>query len=734
MRARWIGTATTAVVLMLGVAAFLPSVAAAQAPHHLHATAESRPLDAFVGLYKENSDPDVVIAISREGESLFVESARMARFQMHAEGKDHFATTSVKYEFVRDPSGTVTAVNVTAGRRGTEPTTELYTRTSNVAEKLNQFRNYTRTEVMMPVRDGVRLHAVVLRPEGSEHSGEPLPIFLQRTCYGVDGNTSATVNMTKPELAQSGYIFVFADIRGRYESEGQFVMNRPIVHTYGNRTDPKLVDESSDAYDSVDWLVKNLPNNNGRVGVWGVSYPGFLAMMAGMDHHPAVKAVSPQAPMTDVWMGDDFFHNGAFRQTYGFDYTQRMERTKKDVPVSMEEDMYAYFLRYGNFESAAKAADAQNLPTAKRFISDPTYSKFWQDMAVQPKLTSIEVPVLEVGGWFDQEDMYGTQAEYAALRPHDTKTDPAHSVYMVLGPWNHGGWAGSARRLGALDFGSATGEEYRKRYEVTFFEKFLKDRTGFDLKDTATFRTGVNQWERYDVWPPKVGFHSAKLYLGVRHSLSFDAPTGNDVRGHANYVADPSNPIPYRERPIQSTYGAGSKWRPWLSGDQSFLKDRKDLTSFTSDAMDKDTTITGDIVAHLFASTSGSDADWVVKLIDVYPDDAPGGMAGYQRVVVDEIFRGRYWKSFETATPIEPNKVKEYTWSLHGADHTFLKGHRMMVQVQSSWFPLYDRNPQTFVPNIMTAPMDAYTPQTQTVYFSKKHPSHLDVLLPDAEK
>lgn len=699
-----------------------------------HSVVESRAgLESFVGMYREDSNPDVLLAISLENGGLYVEGERMARFPLHPEGKDHFATASMQYAFVRDEHGVVSGVAIGSGAHvGAVPQT--YTKTGNVAQKLNHFLRYTRSEVMMPMRDGAKLHAVVLRPVGSESGGEPLPIFMQRTCYGTDNNTEYSVDAAKPEMAASGYIFVFADIRGRYESEGQFVMNRPVLHTYGNRTDPALVDESSDTYDTVEWLIKHLPNNNGRVGVWGVSYPGFLAMMAGIDHHPAVKAISPQAPMTDIWIGDDFFHNGAFRQTYGFDYIQRMERTKKDVPVSMNEDMYSYFLRYGNFANAAEAVQMTDLPTAKHFLNEPEYTKFWRDMAVTPRLTSVEVPTLEVGGWFDQEDMYGTQAEYLALRQHDDKTDPLHRVFMVLGPWNHGGWAQTTRYLGAIHFGSATGDEYRKRYEFTFFEKYLKDRNGFELEDTATFRTGVNTWQHYSVWPPKDGFHKARLYLGPKRTVSFTAPRGSDNRSAASYVSDPSNPIPYRERPIQSTYGEGSKWRTWLVTDQSVLKKRRDLVTFSSQVLDKDTTITGDILADIFASTTGSDSDWVVKLIDAYPEDAPDGMASYQLMIADEIFRGRYRNGFAKPEAIEPGAIEEYRWSLHGADHTFLKGHRILVQIQSTWFPLYDRNPQTFVPNIMNAAADAYKAQTQTIYFSEKHPSHLEVLVPDGEQ
>jgi putative CocE/NonD family hydrolase len=593
----------------------------------------------------------------------------------------------------------------------------------------NGERPYTRIEAMVPVRDGVKLHVVIVRPEGSEKSGPPLPILMQRTPYGANGSSTG-VNRSKPELAQSGYIFVFADIRGKYGSEGTFVMNRPVVHKYGDRTDPKLVDESSDTYDTVGWLLKNLPNNSGRVGVMGVSYPGFLAMMAGVDHHPAVKAISPQAPMTDVWMGDDFFHNGAFRQTYGFDYVLQLERAKNDQVVSFAGDTYDYFLKQGNFANAAADSKMTELPTAKKFLAEPNYTPFWKSMGVEHRLEKPEVPTLEVGGWWDQEDMWGTQAEYMALRPHEDASDPQHRVFMALGPWNHGGWGSTSTKLGAVDFGEPTGVEYRQTIEAPFFEYYLKDKPGFKLEDTASFRTGSDQWKYYGVWPPKVGFKPAKLYLEANKGLGFTAPTGNAT---ATYVSDPANPIPYRERPIQSTYGNGSTWRTWLVSDQRFVTKRADQASFTSPVLDRDTTVTGDIVADIFASTTGTDGDWIVKLVDVYPDDAPNGLGGYQLMIVDEIFRGRYRKSFEKPEAIKAGAVEEYKWSLHGADHTFLKGHKMMVQVQSTWFPLYDRNPQTFVPNIMSAPLDSYKPATITIYASPKYPSHLDVLRPEDE-
>src|ERR1700678_243052 len=592
------------------------------------------------------------------------------------------------------------------------------------ARQKAESKEYTRSEAMIPVRDGAKLHVVILRPVGSETNGEPLPFLMTRTPYGVDASSSRGVNISKPELAASGYIFVFCDIRGRYESEGQFVMNRPIVaHTTKND-----VDETTDTPDTIDWLLKNVPNNDGKVGVFGVSYPGFLAMSAGIDAHPAVKAISPQAPMTNIWLGDDFFHNGAFRETYGFDYVQELEAQKTDAVVESKEDTFDFFLRNVNFAGAAHEAKMESLPTAKVFLTQPAYTKFWQDMAVEKHLTQVEVPTLEVGGWWDQEDMWGTQAEYAALEPHDTE----HDVFLVLGPWNHGGWNRRTLSLGAINFGVDAGEEYRKTIEAPFFEKYLKDRGSFELKNTASFRTGVNEWEHYDVWPPKSGFREAKLYMMADRSLRWSSPGPDGASGKiaTNYSANPANPIPYRNRPIQSTYGDGSKWRTWLVEDQRFVSSRKDLANFEMPVLDKDVTVTGDVMADLFASTTGSDGDFVVKLIDVYPDDAPAPMAGYQLMIVDEIFRGRYVKSFEKPEALSPGKVTEFKWSLHGADHTFLKGHKIMVELQSSWFPLYDRNPQTFVPNIMTAPASAYKAETQTIYGSAQYPSHLEFSVP----
>ena len=693
----------TVLSLVAAVALATPQACFAQS------SAVSDPLPQYVGTYlMTSSGAPSEIALYLDHNHLYEESARTPRIELlPAEGSAadslNLSGTPLRLVFSRDAAGAISGYKLMRGSE-TQPIAEAK-RTSPEAHRLNHFFDYVKTDATIPVRDGVKLHAVIVRPKNDMG---PLPIMLERTPYGVDGYTGSVVNASKPELAQSGYIWVFEDIRGRYGSEGQFVMNRPIVQHLG-KTD---VDETTDTRDTIDWLLKNVPGNTGRVGVYGVSYPGFLAMMAGIDAHPAVKAISPQAPMTDVWMGDDFFHNGAFRETYGFDYVQQLEAQKTDKAVSSRDDQYDWFLQHGNFEGAAKAAHMENLPTARIFLTQPSYTKFWQDMAVEKRLTKVEVPTLEVGGWWDQEDMWGTQAEYEALHAHDT----GHQVFMALGPWNHGGWGGSGAALGGkfgrVTFGEPTGEEYRKSIEAPFFEYFLKGKPGYDLKGVASFRTGSNHWQRYDVWPPQAGFGSAEFDLMPGGGLQLQ---GAGVAGSrtkipassilATYVADPADPVPYRHRPIQSTYGEGSLWRTWLVEDQRFLDDRKDLARFSTPVLDHDLTVTGDVKADLFASTTGTDADWIVKLIDVAPD-------GQQTMIVDEIFRGRYRQSFDTPVAIPAGQVQEYKWSLHGADHTFLKGHKAMVTVQSSWFPLYDRNPQIFVLNIMSAPASAYAKQT----------------------
>ncbi len=656
-------------------------------------------LDGLVGQYSLSDEPEIILSFSHEGSSLYVESARRTKEELSATSEVHFIIkhNNFGFTFTRGPDGKAASV-----RLGDNPGREA-TKISNQPVHYN-FRPYRREEAMISMRDGVHLHAVILRPTDTE---DPLPFLMERTPYGVDGEKSDSINARYTELAKSGYIFVMEDNRGRYKSEGTFVMSRPI----GDHHDPKQVDESTDTYDTVEWLLKNIPNNNGRVGVMGISYPGFLTMAAGIDPHPAVRAISPQAPMIDVWMGDDFFHNGAFRQTYGYDYVFGMESSKENTFSKLDKDAYDYFLKAGSFGAAARQSGLDKLPTGKAFLEHPSYDEFWRAHGVEWHMDNATVPTLLVGGQWDQEDMWGPQEAYSKLKPHDSKAE----IFMVLGPWNHGQWGSTTRHLGDVDFGGPTTDEFRQRYEAPFFAHYLKDEGAFRLKDTASFESGSDRWMEYDHWPPRET-KAQDLYLGAKGVLSFDPLKAKDGKTFTQYVSNPAKPVPYRKRPIEATYApTGSGWYTWLAQDQRFVAGRKDVAKWTTPPLDHDVTIAGDVIADLFASTTGTDSDWVVKLIDVYPEDQ-SKMAGYQLMVAGEIFRGRYRKSFEHPEAIPAKAIEEYRYSLHAADHTFLKGHRIMVEVQSSWFPLYDRNPQRYVENIMTAAPKDYQKTKQRVY------------------
>ena len=666
-------------------------------------------LQALTGEYTDPIEPDTPLSFYVENGKLIEESDRLVPTELTALSATDFSLPASKatVRFALDGQGRGAGLTVSS-----EPD-HPYRRTGDPVHHL--FHEYQRTEVMIPMRDGIKLHAVILKPADI---ATPLPILMQRTPYGVDGTTRASFFSQRPELARDGYIYVAEDIRGRYKSEGQFVMSRPIA----DHRDSKAIDESTDTYDTVDWLIKNVQDNNGRVGVVGTSYPGFLAMAAGIDPHPAVKAISPQAPMIDVWMGDDFFHNGAFRQTYGYDYVMGLESSKErtDVAYGKDKDGFDYFLERGNFAKDVKRSGSKLLPTWRLFLEHPAYDPVWSLRGVEYHLTAVTVPTLSVGGTYDQEDMWGPQEEYAKLEPEDTK----HENFLVLGPWRHGSWALSSRYLGNLNYGESIGDEFRARIESKFFAHYLKGEPGFDLQDTASFQTGSNIWRYYAHFPPAEAKPTA-LYLGGDGVLRWDKPTGVSK---TSYVSDPANPIPYRHRPIQPTYSEGSQWYNWLTEDQRFVTDRKDLVVWKLPTLTKDLVVTGDVVADIFAATTGTDNDLVVKLIDQYPTDDPDAkMRGYQLMTNAEIFRGRYLSSFEKPEAIQAGTVREYKFSLHDVDHVFKAGHTIMVEIQSTWFPLYDRNPQTFVPNIMRAKRQDYKKATVSVYEDAEHPSHIEV-------
>jgi uncharacterized protein len=678
----------------------------------------SPPLSAFSGEFTNAAEPDTPLSFYEQDGKLVVESERLVPTELKRISATEFASTGSSslgdLNFTLDASGRAASVAPSS-----EPTASLV-RTGEPVHHL--FHDYVRTEAMIPMRDGVKLHAVILKPSDIP---VPLPFLMERTPYGAEAYNRATAFATRPDLARSGYIFVIEDIRGRYQSEGKFIMMRPLA----DHNDPHAIDESTDTYDTVDWLLKNVSGNNGRVGVVGTSYDGFLSMMAGIDPHPAVKAISPQAPMIDVWIGDDFFHNGAFRQTYGYDYVMGLESTKERTDVSYGKDKdgkavdgFEYFLERGDFAEDVKQSGSKVLPTWRLFLDHPAYDITWSSRGVEYALNSVTVPTLSVGGYYDQEDMWGPQEEYAKLEPHDMH----HENFLVLGPWRHGSWSSSSRRLGNLNYGEPIGKEFRQRIEAKFFAHYLKDQPGFDLQNTASFQTGSNTWKYYAMFPPAQS-RPTQLHLQSAGLLSWIA-SGEQAQAAASYLSDPSDPVPYRHRPIQPTYSPGSQWYNWLTEDQRFVTSRKDVAAFKLPTLTRDLTITGEVFADIFAATTGTDNDLVVKLIDQYPDDDPDPtMRGYQLLTNAEIFRGRYLSGYDHPMALEAGSIREYKFSLHDVDHVFKAGHTVIVEVQSTWFPLYDRNPQTFVPSIMKAAPGDYKPATISIYSGPGHDSAIEV-------
>jgi putative CocE/NonD family hydrolase len=490
-----------------------------------------------------------------------------------------------------------------------------------------------------------------------------------------------------------------------------------------DRGDPKAVDESTDAYDTIDWLLKNVPDNNGRAGMLGISYGGLLTVMALLDPHPALKAVSPQASPADQFLGDDFHHNGAFRLSYGFEYVALLETSKVNTNFKFDrKDTFEWYLRLGALSNVNAKYFHGKMPTWNDFVAHPNYDDFWKKQAFAPYLNRVTVPTLHVAGWWDQEDFYGPLKIYELLERHDKN----NQNFLVVGPWNHGGWAsGKGRRLGKIDFDSSTGKYFRERVQAPWFAHFLKDKGTLHQPEALLFETGSNRWVSHDRWP-RQDVTVRKLYFHPKGRLSFEPPQPGPGAGYDCYVSDPARPVPYRPRPVEPTY-PGPAWPVWMTEDQRFVHLRPDVLSWETEPLQEDVTIAGDLVARLYAATSGTDSDWVVKLIDVYPEDYPNDakMGGYQLMIASEVFRARYRKRFEVPEPVEPNRVHGYTIGLHGRAHCFQKGHKIMVQVQSTWFPVIDRNPQKFVANIFEARDSDYQKATQRVYHMPEHPSHV---------
>jgi uncharacterized protein len=579
-------------------------------------------------------------------------------------------------------------------------------------------RTFNRMEVKIPMRDGAKLYTDIFIPKKSR---ERLPFLITRTPYGAtdEKGRNTLLNDSYKDFVSDGYIFVFQDIRGRYKSDGQFVMFRPPR----DKRDAKAIDESTDTSDTISWLIEHTANNNGRVGVLGISYGGWLTVMAMLDPHPALKAVSEQASPADQFLGDDFHHNGAFRLSYGLEYSALMETGNTNFHFQFDKhDTFEWYAALGALSNFNQNYGHEKLPTWNDFVAHPNYDEFWQKQAVTPYLDAPRVANLNVAGWWDQEDFYGPMKIYETLEKKDSK----HLNYVIAGPWNHGGWSrGDGRKLGSIDFESDTGRYFREKVQAPWFAYWLKDKGELKQPEALTFQTGSNTWESYDQWPPRNRTTDRPIYFQTSGKLSFDKPR-QDGEEFDSYVSDPAHPVPYRHRPISPTYPGGG-WPTWLVQDQRFAHLRPDVLSWETEPLGENVAIAGDIVAHLFASTTGTDSDWIVKLIDVYPEEyaKDPNMGGYQLMITDEVLRARFRKSFTNPEAVVPNEVTEYSLDLHTNNHAFLKGHRIMVQVQSTWFPVIDRNPQTFVENIYKAREADYKPATQRVYRSSRFPSHV---------
>ncbi len=582
---------------------------------------------------------------------------------------------------------------------------------------------YSRKEVMIPMRDGIKLNTVIYAPKNIK---EALPFIFLRTPYGVSARPSPDKTPYVSDMALEGYIFVYQDIRGRYKSEGTFEMQRPMR----DKKNPDAIDESTDTYDAIAWLLKNVPDNNGKVGMLGVSYDGWTTMMGTIEPHPALKAASEQATPSDMFIGDDFHHNGAFRLSYAFEYAYMTENSKENSLFPFNRyDTYEWYLALGPLSNVNEKYFHGKIPTWNDYIKHPNYDDFWQKQSMVYRLTTPKVPILHVAGWWDQEDYYGPLKAYEFLE----KGDKFNQNFITIGPWNHGGWrSGKGDQLGNINFGVPTSETFRKEIQAPFFAFYLKGKGSGQFPEALTFQTGSNTWKSYDKWPPLYATRIKNLYFNSNGMISFDVP--KESIASDEYLSDPFHPVPYRNRPIEMTYGPGSRWYTWLLEDQRFVNCRPDVLSWETNMLTEDVEVTGNLLAVLFASTTGTDADWIVKLIDVYPESYPEKpeMGGYQLMIANDVFRGRFRHNFSKPEPVTPNEVNEYKIDLHSINHVFKKGHKIMVQVQSSWFPIIDRNPQKYIPNIFEASESDFIISHQKIYRSVKYPSHIE--LPVIEK
>jgi putative CocE/NonD family hydrolase len=569
-----------------------------------------------------------------------------------------------------------------------------------------------------------------LIPKGAKRA----PMLLTRTPYNANKLTSHAESAhlgpvlngydnVLDVILEGGYLRVVQDVRGKHGSEGDYIVNRPLR----GPLNPTPVDHATDTWDTIDWLVKNVPESNGKVGTLGISYDGFLPLMALVDPHPALKVSVPMNPMVDGWIGDDWFHYGAFRQiNMNWIYNQVATHKGEAKWWSSHHDNYDMYIQAGSAGELGRRRGMEQLGFWRKLIEHPAYDAFWRNQAVDKLLAArpLKTPVMLVHSLWDQEDIYGAPAVYKAIKPKDTAGD---KVFLVIGPWHHGQMIGNGSALGVVKFGSDTARHFRQKILRPFLDQYLKDGAPrADIAPVSAFETGTNTWRRLAAWPPKADGDNAvratPLYLRAGLKLSFAAPKPGDA-AFEEYVSDPAKPVPFRARPIQPMgYEHGNTWSQWLVDDQREGSGRPDVLAFVSEPLTAPTKICGEPIANLVASTSGSDSDWVIKLIDVYPDEVAADevMGGYQLMIAADIFRGRYRESFDKARPIAANTPLLYRFALPTANHVFLQGHRFMVQVQSSWFPLYDRNPQTFVPNIFWAKPEDYRKATQRIYHAPR--------------
>lgn len=575
--------------------------------------------------------------------------------------------------------------------------------------------DYERRVVMIPMRDGVKLHTVLVIPKGAHDA----PILLTRTPYNAAKRAQAedspyrAVTLPKGDqlFTDDGYIRVFQDTRGKYGSEGDFVITRPVR----GPLNPTKTDETTDAWDTIDWLVKNIKESNGRVGMVGSSYEGFTVVMALLDPHPALKVTAPESPMIDGWMGDDWFHYGAYRQnSLDFITAETSARGEgNDIPRAIYDD-YESFLRAGSVDGWAKAHGLEQYPYYQRTLKHPAYDAFWQGQALDKLLVQhpSQVPTMWEQGLFDQEDMWGAVHSFQALR----KAGHGANNFLVIGPWRHSGANYDGTVLGDLKFEGDTALQWRRDILKPFFDHYLKDKAAPVTPKAMIYNVGANRWDRFDDWPLSCEANCSNpltpLFLGANGGLSFNKPAA----GSDSYISDPAKPIPYIPRPIR--FSDTPRWQSWLTTDQRPYENRPDVLTYVTDALTSEVRISGIPSVDLFAATTGTDSDWVVKLIDVYPDmnAARQDMSGYELPIAMDIFRGRYRESFEHPSSIPANTAQRYHFTLPPTNHVFLPGHRIMVQIQSSWFPLYDRNPQTYVDNIFLAKPQDYKAATQSVF------------------